>query len=986
MGKRVVKNWCYCLLGAIFFCAFFVHAKLRVMAGERTVRVGVFEMKGFFEKGADEQPFGYGVDYLDRVAEKTGWSCEYIWAEDWNGCAELLRRKEADIMAPAEKTSELEKEFRFSSYNIGMECGALLTGSGDSYLSYEDFDSFRGIRVGCEENSIFEAAFLQYAQNKGFTPHIVPYKNTDSLITSLKDGEVDAVVTNLFSKTEETRILSKFGAAPFYFMLRGDDPLLAQELNDALEQIKIEYPAFDAELMKKYYPSFNYVPYTKAELDYIASAAVLTVGCRSDIRPVSYVDERTGEVVGITRDILDEISRISGLEFAYVALPEGNITYDYLRDQKLQLISSVEYNEENAHAPGLRLTSPYLKSEKVFVCGRDTRFDADASLRIAVATGSQTLISAIRRAYPNFEVINCDSLEACFAAVRKGQADALLQNQYAVTSYLAKPLYSDMILLPSESLADKHCLSPVLYQEEGKPDSLLDDSRLISILDKTISQLDERKVSKIIIEQTTEHQYRYTVGDFVYQYRFAIAVICVILAVLLGIFLYMLYIRREGIRITKKNEEKLRNIADNVNGGVVVLSNHDGLRITYNNGGFLKLLGYNPEEQLWGRKFEIFVKKDDRQSLAALVSKEASGSGRISLKLHMLRRDGGSIPVLCNGTVTYNGQESMEIYCVIMDISEQESLLESLYLEQEKYDTLISNSGEILFEVNSRKQKFKVSPLFEQKFGWRMDGMESAARDAFALPGSFRIFWEDRPLMEDAIRRTFHEKRIACCTVRIPKADESFHWCQFSLYPMLDRNGELVYILGKLLDVDTEVNSRRELEEMSRTDALTGLLNKAAFLEQARKYLEKENRKNTALVFIDVDNFKQVNDKLGHLTGDQAIQETADGLRLVFSENDIMARFGGDEFCILLKEIPPAALQEKLGQAVKKLQMGYVSEGKTVVCTVSIGAVYASDTKQELAALLQLADKAAYQAKEEGKNRFVLYGAEERTGLSRSEK
>lgn len=982
--KEEIRSRGLYLLFLLLICCFFVAgssvpvlAQAEQSASAQNVRVGVFEMKGFYEIDDAGNFSGYGIDYLNKIAEKTGWQYEYVQAENWQDCEELLRRNEVDIIAPAEKTQERMEEFDFENYSIGMECGALLTRDTNDLLVYDDFEAFHNIKVGCVEQVIFMDAFLRYAQNNGFTPKLRYYKDTKAVMQALEEGEIDAVMVNLFVKTKNTKVLAKFGAAPIYFMVSSEKPWLLQELNDAQQHIKMEYPTFVNELVQKYYPDFNHVPYTKAELAYIASAPVFVIGCRSDIRPISFVNEETGEIDGITRDILDEVSRMSGLEFRYTALPGGNISYDYLQKNKIQLISSVEYNEKNVHAPGIRLTTPYLKSKKVFVCDRDTHFDSGDSLRIAVSTGSQTLIPAIRQAYPTFDVINYDSAEKCFEAVKKGKVDALLQNQYVVDSWLAKPAYANMVLVPSESLTDSLCLSPVLLAQQGTPDSLLADDRLVSILDKTIRQLDDRETTKIVIEQTTEHQYRYTISDFVYQYRFAIAVVGVILLILGGILVYTVHVRRESMRIVMKNEEKLSQITNNINGGVVVLAGSKNWSITFANEGFLKLLQYGADEfkQFKNQELEKFVHPDDRKEFTDVLNIGMLQGRQISTKLRIGCKDGSYIPTLFNGTLTGLASDSLELYCVIMDISDQENLLSSLFLEQEKYDTLIKNSGEILFEVDCKQKRLSVSPLFLQKFGWQIADVNSRG-EMYNLLRHFRIHKDDCLRMEASIRQAFNNKQNALCTVRVPKEDDSYRWCQISMYPMQDIKGNLVYILGKLLDVNDEVNTRRKLEEKSRTDALTGLLNKTAFLEEAEAYLDSGNVENTALIFIDVDNFKQVNDILGHLEGDRAIMETAKKLQIVFSHYDILARFGGDEFCILMKEIPLETLKDKLGFAVEKLRGSFTDGGKTVTCTASIGAVCCGGRGRDLDILLQYADKAVYQAKENGKDQFVLYDGE----------
>lgn len=941
---------------------------------ERKVKVGIFRLNGFFERGPEGDIVGYGVDYLNKVAEKTGWTYEYVWTANWDECVELLREGKVDLIAPAEKNEKRMSEFEFSSFSIGMECGALLALSTNESLIYEDFQAFSRIKIGCVDSLVFKDGFIQYGREKGFTPSFVSYRDTNALMAALNAGEVDAALVNLFVKTDTTKVLAKFGMSPFYFMTQKNQTQLLYELNEALQQIKLESVDFEPDLVQKYYPSFHTVPFTKAELDYIESSPVLKIGCPSYIRPVSFFNEETGTIDGITRRLLEEVSRISGLQFEYVPVPEGRIGYDFFRDNGISLIASVEQNKQNASASGIRLSLPYLKSKKVFVCRKDEEVDLEKNLRLAVATGSKTLSLVIKDKYPNFEVNIYNTMEECFEAVRLGKADMLLQNQYVVTTFLAKPLYSNMITIPVEGLEDLLCLSPVIYKEKGVIDSQLADDRLLSILDKSISQIPEDEVAKIIIRQTTDNQYRYKYSDFLYQYRYPIGVILLISLLLFWIIVHTVRLKKKSVQVIMENEAKLRNITNNINGGVVVLTAQEELRITYANEGFLDLLkmDYGKYDQLKEQKYTAYVHPADADKLKVLMSANIEKENQVSIKLRIMCRDGEYIPTLFNGTLTENSRGEREIYCVIMDISEQERLMEKVSLEQKKYEIMIESSGDIIFEADYSSKEFMVSPLFEEKFGWkiRREALRNGPGDVLEF---LKIHKEDFDEMESLMTKVVTQKVNSEGQARIRKTDGSCLWCRIAQYPMVNKNGDVVDLLGRIIDINEEVEAREELKQKSRIDGLTGLLNKAAFFEEAKAWLNEADGVNTALIFIDVDNFKMINDQLGHMTGDQAIKDVAKKLLVIFSNYDLIARFGGDEFCILLKDIQAETLKEKLAWTVEKLRAVYSADQTEVRCSASVGAACTYGRKTELEQLLDCADKALYYAKEHGKNQFSIF-------------
>ena len=140
-----------------------------------------------------------------------------------------------------------------------------------------------------------------------------------------------------------------------------------------------------------------------------------------------------------------------------------------------------------------------------------------------------------------------------------------------------------------------------------------------------------------------------------------------------------------------------------------------------------------------------------------------------------------------------------------------------------------------------------------------------------------------------------------------------------------------------------------------------------------------QNAKN-ALIIIDLDNFKDVNDKLGHMTGDLAIKDAAKKLSLIFSDKDYLGRFGGDEFCVfmcfdssLTSESILKIINAKAGDLVKTLREGYENEEFKVCITASIGIALYPDHGDSYEELFMKADQALYHVKQNGKNNFKIF-------------
>ena len=300
----------------------------------------------------------------------------------------------------------------------------------------------------------------------------------------------------------------------------------------------IHLPASAAEIKEELF--------TKEEQAYIDAAKSLKIGYVTDRKPVSFQDEN-GELAGISRYIFDRIEKISGLNFEYVALPSGDITYDYLQNENFDLVTSVEYNKENKNARGILISEPYLSSRKVIVAKSGLEFAPDAHFTVAISTGSQTLEKVLNAQYPNFKLVNYPSIQDCLNAVNKGKADLLIQNQYVVEYWLYKPSYQNLIVIPMLEMQDQLCFSAVLPIDKADAE-WADGKNLISVIDKSIAQITDSEISGYIIASTMKNMYRYSFSDFIYQYRYAAIILGIAVAVIIVLLVVSLRYRIRSIK------------------------------------------------------------------------------------------------------------------------------------------------------------------------------------------------------------------------------------------------------------------------------------------------------------------------------------------------------------------------------------------------------------------------------------------------------
>ena len=215
---------------------------------------------------------------------------------------------------------------------------------------------------------------------------------------------------------------------------------------------------------------------------------------------------------------------------------------------------------------------------------------------------------------------------------------------------------------------------------------------------------------------------------------------------------------------------------------------------------------------------------------------------------------------------------------------------------------------------------------------------------------------------------------------RYKTLQNDYIWLKISSTLIKDEDEKEIKIIGTLTNVNSQVLHEQELKSIAELDKLTGLLNKTSMESHAKQILQTNTEQRCALFIVDLDNFKKVNDMLGHLVGDMAITDAAKKLSLVFSEKDLISRFGGDEFCILLRlknrfdeDTIKRIITEKAQNMCTFLREDYFDEKSVVSVSASIGISLFPDHGASYEEIFKKADEALYTVKNSGKNGFKIF-------------
>ncbi|NCC43098.1 MAG: transporter substrate-binding domain-containing protein [Clostridia bacterium] len=557
-GSKVEKKvWWKCFsieriqFFALVFCFCMGVLPVRVLGTETRdpIRVGVYELKGFHSFDENGDCVGYDVDYLNRIAEKTGWEYQYIKADNWADAIGMLDNEQIDLLAPAQMTAERVAEYGFSA-QIGKDYGALLALSDRDDLIYEDFENFSNLRFGAEKDTAYVALLEEYAKNNGFDADITLYDSYEEEFAALENGEIDAAIHNIMRAKDDMKLIGKAGNAPYYYIYRKADSKFGEELNAALNEIEIDSPDFQSTLTEKYFPIYNDAPYTKAEIDYVDTLPVFNVSVNDDVQPLSYRNPQTGEVEGVLIELLDEISEVSGIKFNYVVTDQANTNADSYAANKVDMVAEVRNTVYNRNMFGGALTNSYIQTQAVLICRKGESFDEAGTGIMATATGSKNLKAIINEYYPNYELVNYGTMEECFDAVASGKADCTLQNQYVAAYQFNKPKFENLQTIPNSGYFEE--FSVMTIDRAGT----MDVPMITSIINKSIKQIGDQDVQQSIIEYTTARPYHLSFTEVCYKYRTPLFVICfLVICIILITFMYIRSRNQKLDVIHEKNQE-----------------------------------------------------------------------------------------------------------------------------------------------------------------------------------------------------------------------------------------------------------------------------------------------------------------------------------------------------------------------------------------------------------------------------------------------
>ena len=423
----------------------------------------------------------------------------------------------------------------------------------------------------------------------------------------------------------------------------------------------------------------------------------------------------------------------------------------------------------------------------------------------------------------------------------------------------------------------------------------------------------------------------------------------------------------------RSSESRYRGLFENVIDGVYI-SSRDGELITANP-ALVDMLGYDSAEELKaaGRTTMLYVNPIDRERVFARL--EAEGFVK-NFEYRLRCKDGREIVVLENSRAVYDDDGNLVAHeGTITDITERKHAETRVFEEKERAQVTLQSIGDGVITTDADGKVDYINPVAQDLTGW---DMRSARGEAVTSIMTI-INEHTRATVENPVMRCLKDGRVITLaenSVLITKKGEEVP-IQDSAAPIRDRIGNIIGSVMVFHDTSKESRLFRQLSYQASHDALTGLINRREFenrIIESFDGLRNDPDQTHALLYIDLDQFKVVNDTFGHTAGDELLRQLSEIVQAQIRSTDVFARLGGDEFGILLERCDESHAMA-VAEAIRNAVEGYRFEWQESFTTIraSIGVVMVTSETQEAASLMSSADVACYSAKDMGRNQVHLY-------------
>ena len=431
------------------------------------------------------------------------------------------------------------------------------------------------------------------------------------------------------------------------------------------------------------------------------------------------------------------------------------------------------------------------------------------------------------------------------------------------------------------------------------------------------------------------------------------------------------------VEVADETSRMLQTLLGNLDGMVYRCRDDASWTMEFVSDGCRRLTGYDPSDLLLNNRvsYEAITHRDDRARVRGEIHTGLKLQGRFDVEYRIEHASGEVRWVWERGSGVYGtAGELLAIEGLIQDITARKESSQALREAERRYYNLFENAIEGVFRTTVDGQYLDANPALA-----RIYGFDSPLELIHSLKDIKNQLYVQQSRREEFMALIKARGSISRFESQVYRKTGEVIWISENARAVFDEAGTVLCYEGTVEDVTERKLYQARIEQQANYDTLTGLANRSLLNDRLQQAIHAASSYGTrlAVVFVDLDRFKYINDSLGHHVGDELLRAMADRLRASVRESDTVARLGGDEFVLLINgQGEPDAVAAVLERMLSDISQPWTIPQGDFNVTCSIGVALYPDDGLTAETLLKHADSAMYRAKESGRNNFQFFTAE----------
>lgn len=426
--------------------------------------------------------------------------------------------------------------------------------------------------------------------------------------------------------------------------------------------------------------------------------------------------------------------------------------------------------------------------------------------------------------------------------------------------------------------------------------------------------------------------------------------------------------------LLEDRERMLDSLLDNLEGMVYCCLCDSDWTMVFVSQGCRNLTGYQPAEMLYNQhiSYERITYSADREAVRGKIMQNARAGEPFEIEYRIVHADGGIRWVLERGKALLN--ESGEVEALegfIQDITLRKHSEEVALAAEERYRSIFENAIEGIYQTTPSGKYLNFNPALARIYGYSstedlIHGISDIQKQLYVEPGKRQEF----------INLMQVQGRVHNFEAQVYRKNGEVIWITENAREVRDSEGRLLFYEGTVEDITERKNYEQQIEYQATHDSLTGLPNRTLLSDRLQQCMSFADRYQTrvAVAFVDLDQFKLINDSMGHHIGDELLVTMAQRLADCVRESDTVVRLGGDEFVLLITGLQKVEdVSQSMQRVLAAASEPFVTAARDYTVTCSIGVSLYPDDGGDYNTLLRNADSAMYKAKQAGRNNFQFY-------------